>query len=55
MIGKVGNDGFGKTLIEALNNDNVNTDHIHTADCSTGVAFITVDKNAKCYSCSSRS
>ena len=47
MIGKVGNDGFGKTLIEALNNDNVNTDHIHTADCSTGVAFITVDKNAQ--------
>lgn len=47
MIGKVGNDGFGKTLIEALNNDNVNTDHIHTANCSTGVAFITVDKNAQ--------
>ena len=47
MIGKVGNDGFGKTLIEALNNDNVNTDHIHTADCSTGVAFITVDEHAQ--------
>lgn len=47
MIGKVGNDSFGKTLIEALHNDNVNTDYIHTEDCSTGVAFITVDKNAQ--------
>ncbi|MDU4859405.1 MAG: ribokinase [Terrisporobacter othiniensis] len=47
MIGKVGNDSFGKTLIEALNDDNVNTNHVHTANCSTGVAFITVDKNAQ--------
>ena len=47
MIGKIGNDGFGKTLIEALNNDNVNTSHVHIANCSTGVAFITVDKNAQ--------
>lgn len=47
MIGKVGNDSFGKRLIESLNKDNVNTDHVHTADCSTGVAFITVDKNAQ--------
>lgn len=47
MIGKVGNDGFGKTLIEALNNDNVNTNHVHIDNCSTGVAFITVDKNAQ--------
>lgn len=47
MIGKVGNDGFGKTLVEALKSDNVNTDYIHTADSSTGVAFITVDKNAQ--------
>lgn len=47
MIGKVGNDGFGKTLIESLNNDNVNTNHVHIDNCSTGVAFITVDKNAQ--------
>ena len=47
MIGKVGKDGFGKTLIKALNNDNVNTNHVHIANCSTGVAFITVDKNAQ--------
>ncbi|WP_434797098.1 ribokinase [Terrisporobacter vanillatitrophus] len=47
MIGKIGNDGFGKTLREALNNDNVNTNHVHIANCYTGVAFITVDKNAQ--------
>ena len=47
MIGKVGKDGFGKTLIKALNNDNVNTNHVNIANCSTGVAFITVDKNAQ--------
>lgn len=47
MIGKVGNDSFGKTLIEALTDDNVNTNHVHIANCSTGVAFITVDKNAQ--------
>ena len=47
MIGKVGNDSFGKTLVKSLNDDNVNTDYIHEADCPTGVAFITVDKNAQ--------
>ena len=48
MIGKVGNDSFGKTLVKSLNDDNVNTDYIHEADCPTGVAFITVDKNIDC-------
>jgi ribokinase len=47
MIGKVGNDGFGQTLINALNNDNVNTDYIKIEDTSTGVALITVDNNAE--------
>ena len=47
MIGKVGNDSFGKILVKSLNDDNVNTDYIHEADCPTGVAFITVDKNAQ--------
>jgi ribokinase len=47
MIGKVGNDGFGQTLINALNKDNVNTDYIKIEDISTGVALITVDKNAE--------
>lgn len=47
MIGKVGNDGFGKSLINALNKDNVNTKYIKVEDTSTGVALITVDKNAE--------
>lgn len=47
MVGKVGNDGFGQTLINALDKDNVNTDYIKTDDISTGVALITVDKNAE--------
>lgn len=47
MIGKVGNDSFGKTLIDALKNDNVNTKYIHIEEGPTGVAMITVDKNAE--------
>lgn len=47
MIGKVGNDSFGKTLIEALKNDKVDTKYIHIEDGPTGVAMITVDKNAE--------
>ena len=47
MIGKVGEDGFGQTLINSLKNDKVDTTYIQTAKGATGVAFITVDKNAQ--------
>lgn len=47
MIGKVGEDGFGQTLISSLKNDKVDTTYIQTAKGSTGVALITVDKNAQ--------
>ncbi|RDY27206.1 ribokinase [Romboutsia weinsteinii] len=47
MIGKVGNDGFGQALINALKSDNVNTKYVHTEEGPTGVAMITVDKNAE--------
>lgn len=47
MIGKVGEDGFGQTLINSLKNDKVDTTYIQTAKGSTGVALITVDKNAQ--------
>lgn len=47
MIGKVGTDGFGETLLNALKNDNVNTEYINKADVATGVAMITVDSNAE--------
>ena len=47
MIGKVGEDGFGHTLINSLKNDKVDTTYIQTAKGATGVALITVDKNAQ--------
>lgn len=46
MIGKVGADGFGVRLMEQLKNNNVNTNYISVEECATGVAMITVDKNA---------
>lgn len=49
MIGKVGEDGFGQTLINSLKNDKVDTTYIQTAKGATGVALITVDKNAQNY------
>lgn len=47
MIGKVGKDSFGETLINQLKSDKVNTKYIHREDCASGVAMITVDKNAE--------
>ena len=47
MIGKVGEDGFGQTLINSLKNDKVDTTYIQTAKGATGVALITVYKNAQ--------
>lgn len=47
MIGKVGEDGFGETLIDALKKDNVDTKYIKKTKGFTGVALITVDKNAQ--------
>ncbi|RDY23706.1 ribokinase [Romboutsia maritimum] len=47
MIGKVGTDGFGQTLISALKKDKVDTKYVNIEDGSTGVAMITVDKNAE--------
>ncbi len=47
MIGKVGEGGFGQTLINSLKNDKVDTTYIQTSKGATGVALITVDKNAQ--------
>ena len=47
MIGKVGEDGVGQTLINSLKNDKVDTTYIQTSKGATGVALITVDKNAQ--------
>ena len=47
MIGKVGEDGFGQTLKKKKKNDKVDTTYIQTSKGATGVALITVDKNAQ--------
>ena len=48
MIGRVGNDGFGKELLNKLKENNVNIDHVKEDEsCSTGVAMIIVEKNGQ--------
>lgn len=47
MIGKVGKDSFGEALINQLKEDKIKTNYIYKEDCSSGVAMITVDKNAE--------
>ena len=47
MIGKVGNDSFGETLVNSLKKDNINTNYIQVEKGPSGVALITVDKNAQ--------
>lgn len=44
MIGCVGSDSFGDKLVNVLNTEGVNTDHIYRSDGNTGVAIITVYK-----------
>lgn len=47
MLGKVGDDSFGEILKNALTRDKVNIKYVMKEnDCSTGVAFITVDEQA---------
>ncbi len=41
FIGKVGRDGFGKSLIQNMKNANIDTDNvIITTDCNTTLAFV---------------
>jgi ribokinase len=48
MIGRVGRDDFGSTLLAALAADGVTTDGVGAlADAPTGVAFISVDPTAQ--------
>lgn len=45
MIGAVGNDSFGKTLVEHLTNEGINTENImKVKDTSTGIASIIVSE-----------
>lgn len=48
MLGKVGDDGFGQRMREALKNDGVDVGHVEEIkSCPTGVALITVDEKAQ--------
>lgn len=43
MIGRVGADAFGKSLIQTLSHDGVDTSQVRKLPVATGVALITVD------------
>ena len=43
MVGRVGNDSFGPTLIKNLHENNVDTAHVLTNESATGTAIIVVD------------
>ncbi|MEA1974298.1 MAG: ribokinase [Bacillota bacterium] len=45
MIGKIGNDEYGKILLESLSKSSVNIENIYKSDLSTGLAFIMVNRN----------
>lgn len=47
MLGRVGNDSFGPTLLQNLQNNNVDTAHVRTDDSATGTAIIVVDSNGQ--------
>ena len=48
MIGKVGDDIFGKSLMDTLNNENIDTGHIGTDGiASTGTGVIIVDSSSQ--------
>lgn len=47
MLGKVGNDSFGKDLILSLKNSGVNVEHIEKDEISTGIAKIIVEANGQ--------
>ena len=43
MVGKVGNDAFAETLLQSLQREGINTDHVgRAADCGSGTAVIQV-------------
>lgn len=45
MIGKIGDDNYGKSLLKSLNESGVKTDHITVSEQSTGLAFIMLNVN----------
>jgi len=47
MLGRVGNDSFGPTLIQNLRQNAVNTDYVSIDAAATGAAIIIVDSNGQ--------
>lgn len=45
MIGKIGDDDYGKALLRSLKESGVNSEHVMTSKESTGLAFIMVNAN----------
>lgn len=47
MLGKIGNDSFGKDLISSMKNSGVDTEYIENSASSTGIAKIIVEENGQ--------
>lgn len=47
MVGRVGNDSFGPTLIQNLQKNNVDTAHVKTDSSASGTAIIVVDASGQ--------
>ncbi len=48
LVGKIGNDAFGKSLLDFYNTEKMNTGHIVTDEnCVTGAAFVAVDETSE--------
>jgi len=47
MLGRVGKDSFGDTLLDNLKNNHVDISNIERDDASTGTAIIVVDRNGQ--------
>ena len=47
MVGRVGNDSFGPTLVQNLQNNRVDTTYVKTDESATGTAIIVVDSSGQ--------
>lgn len=47
MVGRVGDDSFGPTLIQNLRDNQVETTHVQTSESATGTAIIVVDSSGQ--------
>jgi ribokinase len=47
MVGAVGSDGFGTQLRNSLNVEGINTEYVFTKECTSGLAFITVNAHGE--------